>query len=61
LTGLPAPGTSRTIELSTVFGEGRLVLPRGIPIRIEASAAFANHPLPHGNNVVFGNEHQSEN
>ncbi len=61
LTGLPAPGTSRTIELSTVFGEGRLVLPRGIPMRIEASAAFANIRFPNGNNVVFGTMHQSEN
>lgn len=61
LSDLPVAGTARRIEMSTVFGQGRLVLPRGVPVRIEASAAFANVRLPNGNSVAFGTMHHAEN
>ncbi len=61
LSELAAAGTSRTIELSTIFGEGRLIVPQGVPFRIEASAAFASVRLPNGNSVAFGTMRHADN
>lgn len=61
LTGLPPLQTTRTIEFTTVFGSGRLILPRGVPVRIKATAAFGNARLPNGNNLAFGSQSYSNN
>lgn len=54
LSGEKAPESARHLEFNTVFGSGRLILPRDVPVRVKASAVFGNARFPNGNNVAFG-------
>jgi len=54
LSGEAAPASVRRLEFKTVFGSGRLILPRDVPVRVKVSAAFGNARFPNGGNVAFG-------
>ena len=48
--------TDKTIDLefNTVFGDTELILPAGLPVRINADAVFGSAKLPNNNTVAFG-------
>lgn len=50
-------GKRKNIKISTVFGSSVIKLPRDIPVRIKADAAFASADLPNGNSAVFGSSY----
>ena len=49
------------LRLNTIFGETKVILPKDLPIRIEASAFFAECVLPSGKEVHFGEEEYQNN
>lgn len=43
------------LDMHTVFGNSRLILPPLLPVKIEIDAAFSGVTLPNGNTASFGN------
>jgi len=48
-------GTDK-IEISTVFGESEVILPKDMKISIKATAAFASTEFPNGSRLSFGDQ-----
>jgi predicted membrane protein len=42
------------MEINTVFGSGEIIIPKDVPVRIKADAAFAGTTLPNNNTSAFG-------
>ncbi len=45
---------SINLEFNTIFGNTKIILPPGLPVRIKADAVFGSAKLPDDNTAVFG-------
>lgn len=49
-----AKGDSKTVEISTIFGEQTVFIKKGMPVVVKANSAFGNSSLPDGSMAAFG-------
>lgn len=60
LTGLKIKGEKASFKLDCVFGDIKVTLDKGIPVRITGNSAFGLVELPGSNKVAFGeNKYES--
>ncbi len=57
LTGLPAEGPPRRVEVDTVFGQTVIRVDPAVPYEVDASAAFGEARLPSRDATFFGSAH----
>lgn len=53
-------GAGKNIQISTIFGETKVLLPADMPCRIQASALFGEAKMPDGEEANFGNRTYSD-
>lgn len=53
LAGVTVDGKTKSIEVNTVFGQGKLILPASEPIRVTMTSAFGTISAPDGSAVTF--------